>query len=130
MAYRIVAEFAMLLHFAFLAYVVAGGFLAWRWPAAIWPHLLLAGWGFATIIFGLDCPLTDVEDRARREAGQPGLSTGFIDHYLTGVVYPERLTGLVQLAAGVVVAVSWLGALIIRWRRSTRHGDAQAGGDD
>jgi uncharacterized protein DUF2784 len=25
-------------HFAYVAYVVLGGFLAWWWPRAIWPH--------------------------------------------------------------------------------------------
>ena len=58
MVFRVLAEATMTVHFAFLVYVVAGGFLAWRWPWAIWPHLALAGWGFSTIVFGLDCPLT------------------------------------------------------------------------
>jgi hypothetical protein len=63
----------MALHFGFLGYVVAGGILAWRWPRAIWPHLPLAGWGLITVVFHLGCPLTDLEDWARRRAGEPGL---------------------------------------------------------
>jgi hypothetical protein len=106
--YRMLAEATMVAHFAFLAYVVAGGFLAWRWPAAIWPHLMLAGWGLATIVVRLDCPLTGLEDWARRRAGQPGLSTGFINHYLNGVVYPERYHALVQALVAATVAVSWI----------------------
>ncbi|MBP1158487.1 nitrate reductase gamma subunit [Rhodococcus sp. PvR044] len=114
MVFRVLAEATMTVHFAFLVYVVAGGFLAWRWPWAIWPHLVLAGWGFSTIVFGLDCPLTALENWARHEAGEQGLRTGFIDTYLTGVVYPERYTALLQMLAGLVVLVSWTGFLIRR----------------
>ncbi|AQA20707.1 hypothetical protein BTZ20_2605 [Rhodococcus sp. MTM3W5.2] len=119
MVFRVLAEATMTVHFAFLVYVVAGGFLAWRWPWAIWPHLVLAGWGFSTIVFGFDCPLTHLENWARHEAGEQGLRTGFIDTYLTGVVYPERYTTLLQMLAGLVVLVSWTGFLIRR-RHPTR----------
>ena len=59
------ADLTMLVHFTFLAFVVFGGFLAWKWPRVIWAHLLLAAYGFATIAFSIRCPLTDVEDWAR-----------------------------------------------------------------
>ena len=102
----------MIVHFVFLGYVVAGGFLAWRWPRAIWPHLALAGWGFSTLVFHQECPLSVLEDWARRQAGEPGLKhRGFIDTYLTGVVYPARSMALVQMLAAVVVAVAWAGAV-------------------
>ena len=119
MGYRVLAESTMAAHFAFVAYVVTGGLLAWRWPAAIWPHLAAAGWGLAIVVFRLNCPLTYVEDWARRRAGGPGLRTGFIDTYLTGVVYPARYTGLIQLLVAIVVAASWIGAAV-RWRTATR----------
>jgi hypothetical protein len=121
MGYRILAEAAMAAHFAFLAYVVTGGLLAWRWPKAIWPHLAAAGWGLAVTVLGLHCPLTYVEDHARRRAGEQGLTTGFIDHYLTGVVYPARYVGLIQILVGVVVAGSWAGAFVVRRRASARR---------
>lgn len=116
MLYQILANATMIVHFAFLVYVVTGGFFAWRWPWAIWPHLLLAGWGFSTVVFGFACPLTHAEDWARKKAGEEGLSTGFIDHYLEGVIYPEKYAGPVQLTGAIIVAVSWIGALIL-WRR-------------
>ncbi|MBG0562590.1 DUF2784 domain-containing protein [Actinoplanes aureus] len=115
MGYRILADATMVVHFAFLAWVVFGGFLAWRRPWAIWPHLLTAVWGFSTVLFGFNCPLTWVEDRAREQAGSAGLERGFIDTYLTGIIYPERYAGLMQALVAVVVAVSWAGAAY-RWR--------------
>ncbi|MCW2639186.1 MAG: hypothetical protein JWP76_1492 [Dactylosporangium sp.] len=116
----------MAVHFGFLVYVVAGGFLAWCWPRAIWPHLPVAGWGLITVVFHLGCPLTDLEDWARRRAGEPGLTTGFIDHYLAGVVYPERYAGVVGLLAAVAVGMSWIGASI-RWRGRGAVAGADAG---
>ena len=117
MGYPLLADAVMLVHFAFLAFVVFGGFLAWRWPWVIWPHLALAGWGFSTIVFSLRCPLTDVEDWAREHGGEQPLSgTGFIDHYLENVVYPERYTRQIQVLAALVVVVSWVGLFLRRWR--------------
>ena len=115
--YLALADVTMVVHFAFLGYVVAGGFLAWRWRRAIWPHLVLAGWGLSTVVFHQDCPLSLVEDWARRHAGERGLShRGFIDTYLTGVLYPARYLWLVQLLAALVIASSWAGALVLHRR--------------
>jgi hypothetical protein len=112
LGYTVVADAAMAAHSAFLAYVVAGGFLAWRWPRAFWPHAVLSGWGLSTVVCHLDCPLTYVEDVARRRAGRPGLPGGFIDHYLTGTVYPARYARLVEALTVATVAGSWAGALL------------------
>jgi hypothetical protein len=116
MGYRILAETAMAVHFLFIAFVVLGGFLAWRWPRVIWLHLAAAAWGLCIVLFDLNCPLTHVEDRAREQAGQSGLSRGFIDTYLTGVIYPERFLEEVRLLVAVVVAVAYAG-VVIRWQR-------------
>jgi hypothetical protein len=105
------------LHFAFLAFVVFGGFLAWRWPGAGLPHLAAAGWGLLVVAASLECPLTYLEDHLRRQAGQPGLPAGFIDTYLAGVLYPEQYSGSVQLAVLVLVLTSWIGGYR-RWRRT------------
>jgi hypothetical protein len=117
MGYHLIAQATMVVHFAVLIYIVFGGFVAWRWPRAIWPHLLLAGWGFSTVMSGINCPLTYVENWARQRAGEQGLGTGFIDHYLEGVIYPERLTGLIQVCAGAIVVISWAGAIALWLRR-------------
>jgi hypothetical protein len=118
MGYRVLAETTMVVHFAVLAYLLLGGFLVWRWTHAIWPHLAIAAWGLTSTVFVWKCPLTMLEDWSRRKAGEAGLHTGFIDTYLTGVVYPERYTTQIQIGIGVVVVGSWIGAFVM-WRR--RH---------
>ena len=110
----------MLVHFWFLAYVALGGFLAWWRPILLIPHVVAAAWGAVTATAGLPCPLTAWEDAARRAAGQAGLPRGFIDTYLTGVVYPERYLLAAQLLVATLVATSWAGLFIRRRQRHTR----------
>jgi hypothetical protein len=120
-AYRLLATVVLALHFGYLGYLVLGGFLAWRWPRTIWPHLAAVAWA-ATIVAadrfadGITCPLTYAEDWARRRAGDAPMTTGFIDRYLTGVVYPERYAALAQALVAMAVLGSWTGYAVRRRR--------------
>lgn len=117
MAYRFIADLAMVLHFAFLAYMVVGGFIAWRWPWTIWTHIATAAYGLFNVLIGWECPLTYVENWGRDRAGDATLpATGFIDHYLAGVIYPDQHETLVQLGVAVIVLISWVGF----WLRGRR----------
>jgi hypothetical protein len=122
MGYRVLVTVVLVAHFAYLGYVVLGGFLAWRWPRAFWPHLLAGLWGVAVVGVPLDCPLTLAENWARLRAGQAGTTRGFIDRYIEGVLYPARYTAALQAGVAVVVLGSWLGAYL-RWRRRRRTSD-------
>ncbi|UFS97994.1 DUF2784 domain-containing protein [Nocardia huaxiensis] len=125
MLYRVLADVTAGAHFAFVAYVVVGGFVAWRWPRTIWLHLLAVAWGFSTVLIGFDCPLTDLEDWARHRAGQAGLPpSGFIDHYITGVIYPREALEEVRFAVAVCVVVSWVGWFWLSRRRATKSATA------
>jgi hypothetical protein len=116
---RVLADAVMLLHFGFLVFVALGGFLAWRWPRWIVPHVAAALWGGITVVFTIECPLTYLENLFRHRAGEAGLPrSGFIDHYLEGVIYPERYTALVQAGVAALVLTSWVGALVAASRRS------------
>ncbi|GGT41824.1 hypothetical protein GCM10010176_101820 [Nonomuraea spiralis] len=113
--YRLLADAAMVAHFAFLAYLAVGGFLAWRWRRTIYVHLAVVGWAVLSLVTGVECPLTVVEDWARRKAGQPGLPpSGFVDHYIQGVIYPEQYANLVRLGLAVLVLFSYVGYVLRR----------------
>lgn len=127
MTYRLIADAAMIIHLAFLAYVALGGFLAWRWPRLAWPHVACALYGLGVTVVGWTCPLTLVEDWARRSAGQAGLpAQGFVDHYLTGVVYPAQYLVAIQCAVAVIVLGSWAGALVLTRERGRRAPSGRA----
>ena len=114
MPYDWVATTALVLHLLFLGYLALGGFLAWRWPRSFLVHAAVVRGGLGSVVVGYGCPLTAVESWARVQAGGSGLRDGgFIAHYLTGVVYPERWLVLAQAVVAALVLVSWTGL----WRR-------------
>jgi hypothetical protein len=103
--YRVLADLVVGLHVVFVVFVVAGGLVVLRWPKVAFVHLPAAVWGAAIEFAGWICPLTPLENSLRRQAGQSGYSTGFIEHYLLPVLYPSALTRNIQLLLGVVVIV-------------------------
>ena len=112
---------AIAAHFAFLLYLPLGGFLALRWRRTIWLHVLVVAWAVGSLIVGYGCPLTDVERWARSRAGLSPLEpAGFIDHYLTGRAFPAGGAGVAHLVVFTLVAVSWVGYVRTR-RRRTPH---------
>jgi hypothetical protein len=120
-AHQLLAEVVMLLHFGFLVFLALGGFLAWRWPRLLVAHVAAVTWGVLSVAVGLECPLTGWEDWARRRAGEQGLPRGFIDTYVTGVVYPAEYLVIAQVLVGTLVVGSWAG-LLVRARRRRRPG--------
>jgi hypothetical protein len=105
-------------HFAFLGYLLIGGFLALRWRRTIWPYLLAVSWAAASALLHLESPLTSLEQWGRRRAGMLELpSTGFVAHYLTGVLYPGGWAVAVELVAFAVVAASLVAFVATGWRR-------------
>ena len=100
---RIAADAVLLIHFAFVLFVVLGGALALRWPKIAWIHLPAAIWGALIEFAGWICPLTPLEVELRRASGEAGYSGDFIEHYLVGLLYPEGLTRQTQIVLGVVV---------------------------
>ena len=117
MVYRFLADAVMLIHFGFLAFVALGGFVARRYRWVLVPHVAAVGWGALTVTVGLDCPLTGWENTLRRLGDEDGLPRGFIDTYLTGVVYPQEYLPAAQLLVATLVVVSWV-ALAVAPRRS------------
>lgn len=115
MGYRILIVATVAAHFAFLAYAIFGGFLAWRWPRSIWLHLAGAGWLLLVVVAHLVCPLTWLEDRLRERLGAAPTS-GFLDHYVAGVFYPVGYEIVADVVVAIIVAVSWVG-LAVRTRR-------------
>lgn len=121
MPYRLAADAVLLLHLAFILFVLLGAALVARrrWLALV--HAPVAAWGFFVEASGRGCPLTLAENYLRLRAGQSGYSGGFIEHYLLAMIYPAGLTRDTELVlAGVVVAVNAVlyGWALRAWRRN------------
>jgi hypothetical protein len=113
--YGLLANLAVLVHAAFVVFVVAGGLLVWRVPRVAWVHLPAVAWGVMIEWSGGVCPLTPLELWLRDRAGQAVYRSDFIEHYVTPVLYPDGLTRELQIGLGVaalllnvVVYAGWL----------------------
>ncbi|HZI40373.1 MAG TPA: DUF2784 domain-containing protein, partial [Gemmatimonadaceae bacterium] len=104
MLFRFGADAVLVLHFAFVLFVIFGGVLALRWPRLAWVHIPVALYGATIEFVGFICPLTPLENSLRRAGGEAGYAGGFIDHYITATLYPSGLTRAIQL---------WLGAGVL-----------------
>ena len=119
------ADLVLVVHFLFIAFVVAGGFAAVRWPRLAWAHVPCFVWGALIEFAGWICPLTPLENDLRIASGQAGYSGGFIEQYLLPVIYPGALTREIQIWLGLsvlalnAVAYAWL---LRRLRRGARSG--------
>lgn len=103
MWYQAGVDLVVAVHLLFIAFVVGGVFLAWRWPRIIWVHIPVAVYGALVEFVGFTCPLTLLENDLRRHAGEQGYRDGFIDHYLVEVIYPPGLTRGMQVGLGLLV---------------------------
>jgi hypothetical protein len=122
MGYRILIAAAVCAHFAFLAFGIFGGFLAWRRPGLIWLQVLCAGWLLVIVVARLSCPLTWVEDRGRAGAGLPPLNGGFLDNHVAGVFYPHGYEWAARLVVVAIILISWAGFLVRRLKVRDRVG--------
>jgi uncharacterized protein DUF2784 len=127
MAYRLLADCIVVLHGLFVLFVILGSLLGYWRRSVLWWHLPAAIWGAALELFGWVCPLTPLEQLFRQRAGQEGYSGGFVDHYLTSLIYPSGLTQHIQQTLGVLVIAVNVACYAALWR-SGRLRRARAGG--
>ena len=99
------ADLIVLIHFSFIVFVIFGGFLAMKWRRIIWLHLPAAVWGTLIEFYGWICPLTILENQLRRDNNGGAYTTGFIEHYIIPLIYPEGLTPEIQIILGIAVIV-------------------------
>ncbi len=100
------ADLVLTSHFLFALFAVFGGFLVlfdWRVmlahvPAVLWSSVVnLASW---------TCPLTPLEQKLRKQAGQREFEGGWIQNYIEPLVRPLGMPRRMELVAGVSV-VAW-----------------------
>lgn len=120
MGYRLLADCIVVVHVAFVAFVVLGGLLALRWPKAAWVHLPAAAWGVFVEYSGIICPLTPLEVALRARGNQAGYTGGFIEHYLIPAIYPAGLTRHLQYVLGSLALALNVAVYVVAIRRRRR----------
>jgi hypothetical protein len=106
MLYRLAADLVLIVHLAFVAFVVFGALFVMRWPRLMALHVPAVVWGILVEFMGILCPLTPLEVRLRELGGGASYQGDFIGHYIVAVLYPAGLTRRLQIGLG-------LGALLL-----------------
>lgn len=122
MGHRLLADAVLIVHLGFIAFVVLGGLLVLRWPRIAWLHLPAVAWGAWIEFTGRICPLTPLEVELRARGGEATYSGGFIEHYVTALIYPDGLDRPQQIVLGVFVLALNAGIYgWLTWRRRARQ---------
>jgi hypothetical protein len=111
--YPLLADLVLIVHLAFVVFVLCGGLFVLRWQWIAWLHLPAATWGAVVEFTGWICPLTPLENWLRVQGGEVGDEQDFTVRYLMSILYPEDLTRGLQLLLGTVVVV--LNAAVYWW---------------
>lgn len=117
MNYRLLADVVLVVHAAFVVFVMSGGLLVLRWPRLAWIHLPVVAWAAGIEFLGGICPLTPLENHWRGLAGQQGYGEDFVAHYLLAMLYPDGLTRRVQIVLGLLVLGFNAAVYALVWRR-------------
>lgn len=109
-------------HMAFLAYIVFGGFLALRGLAWLWPSIGTTLYSAYVTLASYTCPLTTLEKWLLEVGGRVPYEGSFIAHYLHDVLYPAQYEKAAWLTAMAIALVSY--AVVLTRRRGRRPATA------
>lgn len=121
--FRATADLVVVVHAAFVVFVVLGGLLVAHWRRLVWVHVPAAVWGVFIEFRGWVCPLTPLENYLRVRGGSSAYEGQFIQHYVLPLLYPEHLTPVDQI---------WLGSfaviinILIYWQVARRASSARS----
>jgi hypothetical protein len=128
MVFRLLADATVLLHLAFVLFVLLGGRLVARYPRAAWVHLPAVLWGAWVEFAGWVCPLTPLENWLRLRGGGAVYSSDFIERYLLPILYPAALSRDLQWALGSIVLLTNALLYFVAFRLMRRRGRVSRGG--
>ena len=133
--YRLTADLVVVVHFAFVAFVVfgllltlMGGARRWQWVRDVrFRALHLAAIGFVVVesLCGITCPLTVWEQHLRDLAGQSSYRGDFLATWVHELMFFEAepwVFTLCYCSFGAAVALSWL-LVPPRFRRVDKAGN-------
>lgn len=110
------ADFILVVHAAFVLFVVIGALMiwlgwlfGWRWVRSLWfRRIHLASIAFVAIetLLGLTCPLTTLEDALRGEAGAQGFIARWLHRWLFYGA-PDWVFSVAYVSFALLVALTY-----------------------
>ena len=104
--YELAANLTLIVHFAFIIFVVFGALLFFVSTKIIYVHVPALIWGIYIELTHSVCPLTYLENWFLQKANLTTYSEGFIQNYLVPIVYPKNLTDSLQIYFAIVLIVA------------------------
>jgi hypothetical protein len=120
MPYQVLADAVLVVHLGVVVFVVGGlaavlvgNGLGWGWVNGWW--FRLAHLGAIAIVAGQSwlgqwCPLTTLESWLRVQAGAPGYTKSFIEHWVQRIIFyegPFWVFTLAYTAFALLVVAAW-----------------------
>jgi len=103
--YELAANLTLIVHFAFILFVIFGALLFFITKKIIFIHIPAFVWGSYIELTNSICPLTYLENWFLNKANLTTYSEGFIQNYLVQIVYPVNLTKDLQIYFGLTLIV-------------------------
>ncbi|MBH44089.1 MAG: hypothetical protein CMD88_01345 [Gammaproteobacteria bacterium] len=119
--YELAANLILIIHFAFIIFVIFGGLLFFISKKVVFIHFPALIWGSYIMFSHSSCPLTHLENWLLYKANQTTYSEGFIQHYIMPIVYPIGLTKDLQIYLGgtlIILNILIYGFILNKQRRN------------
>lgn len=136
MIYRIFADATVIVHFAYVAFVVfavpailIGGWRRWNWVRNLWFRLIHVSMILVVVAeawAGITCPLTTLENEFRGAAGDATYKGDFVGNFVHQMLFfeapPWVFTVCYSLFGLLVLATFWF--VPPKWKRREKVGRA------
>lgn len=110
MIYRILEELTILLHFAWILFLIFGLIIVWVKPKIAFVHLPGLLFSLVLNMAGWYCPLTYLEHFLHISyASEKTYQGSFVGHWLEPIIYPDLPEGLIRGGEIVFVLLYLLG---------------------
>ena len=103
--YQLAANLTLIVHFAFIIFIVFGALLFFVSTKIIYIHVPALIWGIYIELTQSVCPLTYLENWFLQKVNLTTYSEGFIQKYLMYIIYPENLSEDLQTYLAIVLIV-------------------------
>ncbi len=118
------AEIILVVHLAWILWVIFGAFWTRGHPFLTGLHIASILWGILVELTPWPCPLTLIEQFFEASAGISPYHGPFLLHYLDAIVYPEISESLLAYF-GVAVCTANLAVYFWRFERFVRSGKSR-----
>ena len=122
--YELAADLVLIVHVAFIIFVVFGALLSFSSTKIIYVHIPALIWAIYMELTHSVCPLTYFENWLLLKANLTKYSEGFVQNYLVPIVYPGNLTEDLQIYLAIVLIAANMmlyGFVIVKSKKKTTN---------